>query len=254
MRSVRVIARLDVKGPNVINTIQLEGLRTCGIPNQLAQEYYQQGADELLIIDQVASLYQRGHLLELTKEFARNIFIPVTVGGGIKSVEDARALLRSGADKIAINTAASESPELINAIADEFGSQCVVVSVQAKRIGPGKWGVYRDGGREPTGKDVIEWAVDAAARGAGEILITSIDRDGTRKGFEIDLLKEVTRETRLPIIASGGFGVVTHAIDLLSQTHCEAIALADFLHMRRGGGIHEVKCALSSAGYIVREA
>lgn len=253
MRNVRVIARLDVKGTNVINTIQLEGLRVVGTPNKLALDYYEQGADELLIIDQVASLYQRGHLLELTREFAKSIFIPVTVGGGIRTVEDARLLLRSGADKVAINSAAIDSPELISLLSAEFGNQCVVVSIQAKRIGSEKWEAFRDGGRERTSKDVIDWAIEAVGRGAGELLVTSIDRDGTRKGFEVDLLAEVSQKTSVPVIASGGLGASSHVTELLSQSECEAIAIADFLHMKRGGGINEIKTALRGSGYVVRD-
>lgn len=253
MRNIRVIARLDVKGENVINTIHLEGLRVCGEPNQLALRYYEHGADELIIIDQVASLYQRGHLLELTRAFAENIFIPVTVGGGVRTVDDARMLLRSGADKIAINSAALECPELISSLAQEFGSQCVVLSVQAKKVTKGKWEAFGDGGRERSGKDVLCWVEEAVDRGAGEILVTSIDKDGTRRGYDLELLAHVSDVSRLPVIAGGGFGAPNHAIDLLNQSKCEAITIADFLHMGRGGGIPEVKAALSEANYIVRE-
>lgn len=253
MRNVRVIARLDVKGTNVINTIHLEGLRVCGDPNQLALRYYEQGADELIIIDQVASLYQRGHLLELTRAFAENIFIPVTVGGGVRTVEDARMLLSSGADKIAINSAALEYPEVISSLAQEFGSQCVVLSVQAKQIREGKWEAFRDGGRERSGKDVLCWVEEALDRGAGEILVTSIDRDGTRKGYDIDLLDKVSAASGVPVIAGGGFGKPAHALALLSRSRCEAISIADFLHMERGGGIAEVKAALCEGKYVIRE-
>ncbi len=253
MRNIRVIARLDVKGKNVINTIHLEGLRVCGDPNQLALRYYEQGADELLIIDQVASLYQRGHLLELTRAFAENIFIPVTVGGGVRTVDDARILLRSGADKIAINSAALECPEIISALAQEFGSQCIVLSVQAKQIREGEWEAFKDGGRERSGKNVLRWVEEAVERGAGEILVTSIDRDGTRKGFDIHLLDKVTAPSWVPVIAGGGFGRPAHALELLSRSRCEAISIADFLHMERGGGVAEVKTALREGKYVLRE-
>jgi cyclase len=252
MRNVRVVARLDVKGDKVINTVHLEGLRVCGDPNILALDYYRQGADEILIIDQVASLYKRNHLLELTSGFAKNIFIPVTVGGGIRSVDDARILLRSGADKIAVNSAAIERPQLIDELASEFGDQCIVVSIQAKENGSRSWEALCDGGRERTGKSVVDWASEAVSRGAGELLVTSIDRDGTRKGFDIDLVSAIAKVTHVPIIASGGLGVSSHAADLLSQARCDAIALADFLHMKRGQGINEIKALLSQAGYFLR--
>lgn len=252
MTNVRVIARLDVKGENVINTIQLEGLRVVGKPNELALKYCKQQVDEILIIDQVASLYQRGHLIELTRDFARDIFIPITVGGGISKLEDARALLRAGADKIAINTAVTKNPELISELAREFGRQCIVVSIQSKRIGDGIWEAYCDGGRERTNLDVISWSKAAVELGAGELLVTSIDRDGTRRGYDVELLSRVSSVVNVPIIASGGLGKPSHATDLMRSSACEAVAIADYLHMERGEGTPAIKAALSEAGMIVR--
>lgn len=240
MRNIRVIARLDVKGPDVINTIQLEGLRKVGSPNTLAKDYYNQGADELLIIDQVASLYQRDHLIELIKIFTKEIFIPITVGGGIKSVDDARLLLRSGADKVAINTAAVSDPNLINQLAKEFGKQCVVISIPCKMVENKKWEVYINGGRDKTGLDVFEWAQKTVLLGAGELLITSIDKDGLRKGFDLNLMQMFNEIDDIPIIVSGGLGDPSHVSGLLSISNCEAIAAADFLHMKRGN-IQELK-------------
>ena len=234
MRNIRVIARLDVKGPDVINTIQLEGLRKVGSPNKLAKNYYNQGADELLIIDQVASLYQRDHLIELIKIFTKEIFIPITVGGGIKSVDDARLLLRSGADKVAINTAAVSDPNLIKQLAKEFGKQCVVISIPCKMVENKKWEVCTNGGRDKTGLDVFEWAQKAVSLGAGELLITSIDNDGLRNGFDLSLMQKFNEIDDTPIIVSGGLGSPSHISDLLSISNCEAIATADFLHMERG--------------------
>ena len=234
MRNIRVIARLDVKGPDVINTIQLEGLRKAGSPNKLAKNYYNQGADELLIIDQVASLYQRDHLIELIKIFTKKIFIPITVGGGIKSVDDARLLLRSGADKVAINTAAVSDPNLIKQLAKEFGKQCVVISIPCKMVENKKWEVCTNGGRDKTGLDVFEWAQKAVSLGAGELLITSIDNDGLRNGFDLNLMQKFNAIDDTPIIVSGGLGRPSHISDLLSISNCEAIATADFLHMERG--------------------
>lgn len=252
VHSIRIIARLDVKGPKVINTVQLEGLRTVGNPNDLAIDYYNSGADEILIIDQVASLYQRGHLVELTKEFAKEVFIPITVGGGIRSVSDARLLLRAGADKVAVNSAATERPALISELSQEFGSQCVVVSIQCKQLSEGSWEVFKDGGRERTGLDVLEWSQRVVGLGAGELLITSIDCDGTRRGFDCKLMTQISALIDVPIIASGGLGAPMHAVELVDLTNCEAIAVADFLHMKRGGGISELKTALSQAGHKVR--
>ena len=234
MRNIRIIPRLDIKGSNVINTIQLEGLRTVGLPNDLAKDYYIQGADELLIIDQVASLYKRDHIVELIKIFVKEIFIPITVGGGVKSLDDARIILRSGADKIAINTAAVENPNLISQLANEFGRQCVVVSIPCKMNENKKWEVYTHGAREKTGLEVIEWAKKVIDLGAGEILVTSIDRDGLRSGFDLKLMEKFNLIDNVPIIASGGLGKSSHVSDLFSISNCDAIASADYLHMKRG--------------------
>ena len=251
MRNIRIVARLDVKGPDVINTIQLEGLRKVGSPNELAKNYYNQGADELLIIDQVASLYQRDHLAELIKIFTKEIFIPITVGGGIKSVDDARILLRSGADKIAINTAAVTDHSLIEKLCKEFGKQCVVVSIPCKMVQSEKWEVYTNGGRDKTGLDVFEWAKKAVSLGAGELLITSIDNDGLRKGFDLSLIQKFNEFDDTPIIVSGGLGKLSHINDLLNICNCEAIASADFLHMKRGK-IQELKNEILKLKFNVR--
>ena len=251
MRNIRIIPRLDVKGPDVINTIQLEGLRTVGSPNRLAKNYYNQGADELLIIDQVASLYQRNHLIELIKIFTKEIFIPITVGGGIKSVDDARLMLRSGADKVAINTAAVLEPKLISLLAKEFGKQCVVISIPCKMDENKKWEVCINGGRDKTGLEVIEWAKKVVSLGAGELLITSIDKDGLRNGFDLDLMKKFNEIDDTPIIVSGGLGKPSHIIDLLDISNCEAIATADFLHMKRGN-IQELKDIILKLKFNVR--
>ena len=250
-RKARVIARLDVKGEHVVNTFQLEGQRKVDRADALALQYYRDGADELLIVDQVASLYQRGHLLEMTRMFAENVFAPLTVGGGIQTADEARALLRSGADKVAVNTAAVHRPDLLSEISDLFGVQCMVLSVQAKLAGPGRWEAYCDGGRERTGRDVLEWVCEAVERGAGEVLVTSIDRDGTRQGFELELMAQVSRAVTVPVIASGGFGVPAHGVELLSQTGCEAFACADYFHAKRGS-VSDVKSGLSAAGFEVR--
>ena len=188
-RPVRLVARLDIKGKNLIKGIRFEGLRVVGSPNERARYYYAAGADELLYMDAVASLYERNSLADLVAEVVQDVFIPITVGGGIRSVSDVRTLLRAGADKVALNTAAIRRPGLVTEIAENSGSQCVVLSVEAKSTSPGKWEAYIDGGREKTGRDVSEWVSEGVEMGAGEVLVTSVDRDGTEKGFDVELLK-----------------------------------------------------------------
>ena len=230
MRRIRIIPRLDIKGPNLIKGIHLEGLRVMGEPQSFAKKYYEAGADELLYMDSVASLYGRNNILEIVKKTAGEIFIPLTVGGGIRSVENAREALRSGADKIALNTAAIANPNLISEIADSFGNQCVVVSIEAKQTAPGKWEAYTDNGREKTGIDAIVWAKKASTLGAGEILITSVDREGTKKGFDIALVKAICDVVKIPVIASGGMGTLDDLRKLVEQTNIDAVAIANVLH------------------------
>ncbi len=251
MSNIRLIARLDIKGPNLIKGIRFEGLRVIGSPAEHALRYYQQGADELIYIDSVASLYGRNNLSDIVQSAARNVFIPLTVGGGIRSTDDVRHLLRCGADKVAVNTAVIAQPGLITEIAREFGSQCMVLSIQAKQIAPGRWEAYTDTGRERSGVDVIEWARKGVQLGAGEILITSVDRVGTRKGFDIDLVRTVAAEVNVPIIASGGMGSAQDAVDVVQQGHADAVAMADILHNKRAT-LAEVRQYLKSAGVEVR--
>ena len=249
--STRLIARLDIKSPNLIKGVHLEGLRVIGDPQYYAYRYYQQGADELIYMDVVASLYGRNHLAEIIKEAVKNIFVPLTVGGGIRSVEDAAAVLRSGADKVAINTAAVANPELITQIAETFGNQCMVLSVEAKQMSNRRWEVLTENGRERSGCDVLEWVAEAVDRGAGEILLTSVDREGTRKGFDIDLLRAVSQSVTVPVIASGGMGRPEDAIDAVNHGCVDAIAMADILHYERAT-IGDVRNACRSAGLQVR--
>lgn len=192
MARLRIIPRLDIKGPNLIKGIRLEGLRVVGDPHEFALRYYEQGADELVFMDIVASLYQRNNLNDIIARAANRVFIPITVGGGIRSLDDVNTLLRSGADKVAINTAAIARPALITEVSKRYGAQCMVLSVEAKQNGPGRWEAYTDNGREHTGLDVIDWIEKAVALGAGEILLTAVDREGTRKGLDLDLLRAVT--------------------------------------------------------------
>lgn len=233
MRNVRLIARLDIKGPNLIKGVHLEGLRVIGSPNEHAVRYYHQGVDELIYMDCVASLYGRNSLGDIIQSAAMDVFVPMTVGGGIRSVEDAALLLRCGADKVAVNTAAVARPALIADIARRFGSQCMVLSIEAKQIGLDRWEVYTDNGRERTGLDVIDWAERAVELGAGEILLTSVDREGTRKGFDCALVRAVTQRVAVPVIASGGMGKSEDLIEVVQVGGADAVAMADILHYGR---------------------
>lgn len=227
--TVRVISRLDIKGPNLVKGIHMEGLRVLGKPWDFAYKYYLDGADELIYIDAVASLYGRNNLLEIVKKTAENIFIPLTVGGGIRSVEDIKNLLRAGADKIAINTAAIHNPELIKASAEAFGSQCIVGSIQAKKI-DNQYFAYTDNARENSGRDVFDWAKEMVALGAGEILLTSIDNDGTGNGYDIELIKKVSKSVAVPVIAHGGCGNAGHIEKVIHEGKADAICAASVFH------------------------
>lgn len=229
---VRLIARLDIKGDNLIKGVHLEGLRVIGDPREFARRYYEQGADELIYMDIVASLYGRSKLLDIVRRTAKEVFVPMTVGGGVRSIEDVTDLLRAGADKIAINTAAVLRPELISEVSRRFGSQCMVLSVEAKYKSSGFWEVYTDCGRESTGMDVVDWVKQGVKLGAGEILVTSIDCEGTRKGFDNLLIKAVSEAVDVPIIASGGFGSAEHLNDAVGFG-ADAVAFADVLHYQR---------------------
>lgn len=229
MSNLRLIARLDVKAPYLIKGVHLEGLRKLGDPQAFAERYYRDGIDEIIYIDAVASLYQRNTIIDLVRHTAENVFIPITVGGGVRSVDDARALLRAGADKVAVNTAAIKRPELITEIAKTFGTQCMVLSIQAKRQ-EGHWEAYCDQGREHTGLDALDWAREGRERGAGEILLTSVDREGTRKGFDLDLTRAVSDALGIPVIASGGMGTFEHFRDVIVSGHADAVAMAHVLH------------------------
>ncbi len=232
MSNVRLIARLDIKGANLIKGIQMEGLRIVGSPNEYAKKYYSQGIDELLYIDSVASLYGRNHLTEIIKFAAKDIFVPMTVGGGIRSINDVNEILRAGADKVAVNTAAVLNPQLIKDISCEFGSQCMVLSVEAKKIDVEEWEVYTNNGRESTKRDVVDWCQEAEQLGAGEILLTSIDMDGTKKGFDLGLIKNVSKKVSVPIIASGGMGKIEHFIQAVLDGGADAVAVASALHYK----------------------
>ncbi len=227
---MRIISRLDIKGPNLIKGIQLEGLRVIGDPNHFAKKYFDEGADELLLVDCVASLYGRNNLFDIIKKASDEIFIPITVGGGIRSIEDAEKLFLSGADKIAINSKAIVNPKIINELAKHFGSQAVVSSIQAKKDGNNKWLAYYDNGRERTEIDVVNWAREVQDRGAGEILITSIDKEGTKKGFDMDLCNLINSICEIPVIYSGGMKSESDLNLFKNFSACDALAVARILH------------------------
>ena len=222
-----------------------------GSPNEHALRYYLQGADELIYMDCVASLYGRNHLGDIVKAAAKDIFVPMTVGGGIRSVDDAAEILRAGADKVAVNTAAVSNPQLITDIARHFGSQCMVLSIEAKQVGRDRWEVYTDNGRERTGLDVVEWVKRGVAMGAGEILLTSVDREGTRKGFDIALVKAVSAEVAVPVIASGGMGKSEDLLAVVNEGGADAVAMADILHYKRAE-IGDIRATAENAGLGVR--
>src|SRR5688500_1110492 len=253
MPSVRLVARLDIKGPNLIKGVHLEGLRVVGSPEEYARRYYEEGADELIYMDTVASLYGRNNLTDIVSNAARHIFVPLTVGGGVRSVDDAKTLLRAGADKVALNTAAIARPELITELAQRFGSQCVVLSIEAKRVRDGAWEAYTDNGREKTGLDVVEWAQRGQALGAGEILLTSVDREGTRKGFDVDLVRAVSPQVTVPVIASGGMGKPEDLVDVVQRGGADAVAMADVLHYKRCS-LADIRSRAREAGIAVRSA
>lgn len=250
MAGIRLIPRLDIKGPNLIKGIHLEGLRVVGDPHTFALDYYRQGADELVFMDIVASLYQRNNLTEIIKRAADQIFVPITVGGGIRSLDDVRTMLHSGADKVAINTAAVARPALITEVSQRFGAQCMVLSVEAKRRPGGGWEAFTDNGREHTGLDVADWVEQAVALGAGEIMLTSVDQEGTRKGFDIDLLRVVAARVQVPIIASGGYGRPSDLMEA-AATGASGLAIADALHWKRTT-LPELKAQAREGGLEVR--
>ena len=228
--NIRIIPRLDIKGPNLVKGVHLEGLRVLGKPEWFARHYYQHGADELLYMDVVASLYERNSLLEIIEKTSREIFIPLTVGGGLRTIEDIRTVLRAGADKVALNTGAINRPELIVEASRAFGSSTVVVSIEAIRRTDGSYEAYTDNGREQTGVDAIEWAVQAAELGAGEVMVTSIDCEGTGKGFDLELTTTIAEAVSIPVIACGGAGVLEHLSEVVERGHADAVCLAAMLH------------------------
>lgn len=233
MRNLRLIPRLDVKQGWLIKGVQMEGWRKVGDPAEYAKAYADAGADELFFLDVVASLYNRNNLHDIVERVASSVFVPLTVGGGIRSYDDASALLGRGADKVALNTAATDNPALITEISNAFGSQATVITIEAIRSGGDKWEAMTDNGRNHTGRDVVEWAREVEDRGAGEIMVVSINRDGTGKGYELDLLEKVSANATVPVVASGGLQTPQHLADLINQTSVSAASVAAALHWKK---------------------
>lgn len=226
----RIVARLDVKSPNVIKGFQMDGLRVVGSVSEVAKRYYEQGVDEVVMIDSVASLYGRDSMVDMISAVTAECFVPVTVGGGIRSLDDADALFRAGADKVAINTAALARPELISDIAEKYGRQATVVHIEAKSIADGEWECYTEAGREPTGISVAGWVSAAEAHGAGEFFLTNVDRDGTRRGLDSALVARVRSNATVPVIASSGVGTTNHVADAFLNLGVEGIAIGAAFH------------------------
>ncbi len=248
----RVIPCLDVTDGRVVKGIEFVNLRDAGDPVELAAFYDREGADELVFLDITATSDSRNTMIDVIERTADQIFIPLTVGGGVRSTADIKQLLRAGADKVSINSAALANPELISAGAEIFGSQCIVVAIDTRRdLDSGKWLVYSHGGRKPTGADAVGWAAEAARLGAGELLVTSMDRDGTRDGYDLELLEAIGTTVNIPLIASGGAGTLQHLVEGLAPGRADAVLAASMFHFR-DFRVHEAKQFLAAQGIPVR--
>ena len=230
MQNIRIIPRLDIKGPNLVKGIHLEGLRVLGNPEDFARYYYENGADELIYQDVVASLYERNSLHDIISRTAKDILIPLTVGGGLRSLEDIRLVLRAGADKVSLNTATIKNPIFISEAANKFGSSTIVVAIEAIKQTDGRYLAYIDNGREETGIEVIQWAQQIEELGAGELIITSVDREGTAEGFDIELIKSISNVVNIPIIAHGGASTMSNIKDAIQVGNASALAIASIFH------------------------
>jgi len=248
--NIRIIPRLDIKGINVIKGIQMDGLRVLGNPNDFAKKYFEAGADEIAFFDVVASLYGRNNLLELIREVAQSTFLPLTVTGGIRNLEDARLTMASGADKVGLNTGAINNPKIIHEVARVFGNQAAVISIEARRISTSSWEAFTESGREPSGRDVLEWVKQVESLGAGEISITSVDKDGTLKGPDLDLINEVRCATSLPLVAGGGIANVNHVLSV-AKTGVDGILVGLALH-KELFTIKEAKVLIDESGFSCR--
>ena len=254
MRSVRVIPCLDVDAGRVVKGVNFVGLRDAGDPVELAARYDAEGADELVFLDITASSDARDTIVDVARRTAEQVFIPFTVGGGVREVDDARRLLRAGADKVSVNTAAVNRPELVRELSDEFGAQCVVVAIDARRsegAGTGGFEVFTHGGRTPTGIGAVDWAAEVVGLGAGEILLTSMDRDGTKEGFDLPLTRAISDAVTVPVIASGGVGRLEHLVEGVTEGGADAVLAASIFHFGQHT-IAEAKETLRAAGLVVR--
>ncbi len=252
MRTVRIIPCLDVDGGRVVKGVNFVNLRDAGDPVELAARYDGEGADEVIFLDITASSDARETMVDVVRRTADEVFIPLTVGGGVRSVEDARRLLRAGADKVAVNTAAVARPELVEELSVEFGAQCVVVAIDARRAARG-FEVFTHGGRKPTGLDAVSWAAECEGLGAGEILLTSMDRDGTKEGFDLELTRAVVAACNLPVVASGGVGSVDHLVAGAREGGADALLAASVFHFGEIT-VRQAKAHLAQAGVAVRPA
>lgn len=235
--NIRIIPRLDIKGPNLVKGVHFEGLRVLGKPERFARHYYESGADELIYMDAVASLYGRNSLLEIVRRTADEVFIPLSVGGGLRSVEDIRKVLRAGADKVSLNTAAIQRPELIRDASRAFGSSTILISIEALRRPDGTYEAFTDYGRQATGINALDWAKKAVELGAGEIAVTSIDRDGTGQGYDLTLTRAISQAVPVPVIAAGGAGKTDHVLEVIEQGRADAVCLASLLHYEFAGQV-----------------
>lgn len=253
MLTRRVIVCLDVKGGRVVKGVNFVGLRDVGDPVALAARYEHEGADEITFLDISASAEERATLLDVARRTAEQLFIPLTIGGGVRTVDDVGRALRAGADKVSLNSAAVTNPEVLTAAADRFGAQCVVASIDAKQNADGVYKVWVKGGREETPLEAVAWAQECVARGAGEILLTSIDRDGARTGYDLEITRAVADAVHVPVIASGGAGTAAHLVDAVQQAGADAVLVAGILHDGLTT-VHALKGVMRDAGLVVREA
>ena len=251
MLKARIIPCLDVKDGRTVKGVNFVDLIDAGDPVEQAKFYDSQGADELTFLDITASHENRDTIFDVVSRTAEQCFMPLTVGGGVRAVEDIRKLLLAGADKVSINTAAVHRPEFVGEAAEKFGAQCIIVAIDAKATGPGKWEIFTHGGREPTGIDAIDWAKRMAKLGAGEILLTSMDRDGTRQGFDIDLTRTLADAVTVPVIASGGVGTLDHLVAGIRDGHASAVLAASIFHFGEYS-IPEAKAHMATAGIAIR--
>jgi cyclase len=248
---LRIIPRLDIKAPNLVKGIRLEGLRVLGKPSDFARQYFEDGADELYYQDIVASLYERNSIAELVSDSADQLLVPMTVGGGIRCLDDIQKILRAGADKVCINTQAVSRPEFITEAARVFGTQCIVLAIETIRQKDGRWKAFTDNGREHTNLDARDWALRGVELGAGELLLTSVDHEGTFKGFDLEFIGQLAREVPVPVVAHGGAGTLEDILEV-ARTGVDGIAIAGLLHYGRTT-IHEIKTYLHENGIEVRQ-